>query len=156
MKNSVFAAFGADSKKETAGIEVEYDIGSGEPIIVRIARAGGANVGFKTAAEKATRVYRRSGIELASLPHGTQDKITRDLYARHVVIGWSGMYDEPTPEQIANTPEGETPKGDPIPFSEAKCIELFTELPDFLNFIIAEATAFQNFRRASVTAEAGN
>lgn len=141
MSKSVFEAFGANAKGEVAGIEVEYDIGSGEPCVFRIARAGGSNVPFKVAAEKATRVYRRSGVDLNSLPPAVQDKVTRELYAKHIVLGWSGVYGD---------------DGEPIEFSVAKCIELFTALPDLLQFIINEAVNFQNFRKASVELETGN
>ena len=58
---SLYKLFKTDEKLETDGVWLEYgQTEEGKPIRIKIARAGGRNVAFAKALEKATRPYRKA------------------------------------------------------------------------------------------------
>lgn len=106
-----------------------------------LARAGGSNLAFRTRAEELTRVYRRSGVDLAQLPTPKQDEINRELYADTVVRGWkSSAFGGLNREN----------------FTKENLVHMFTVVPDTLAFAIGEATSAQNYLNETLSGEAGN
>lgn len=127
--------FGTDADKETAGIVVQY----GE-IRVRLARAGGANDRFAVAVEEVTRPYRRM-IDAGMLTRDQDKALTREIFARAVVLEWSGVSDA---------------AGVEIPFSPDTAAKVFEDYPEFFNMIVAEAARVANYRAAQLKGEAKN
>lgn len=139
MSRSITSAFATDKTKELQGIWVDYE-GEETSVSVLIARAGGSNQAFQAASERLTRPHRRSGMDLDRLPLHIQNDIKARLYAETVVLDWKGVYLE----------------DEEVPFNRENVIKVFKLVPDFMNFIIQEATNFQNFRIAARDSEAKN
>ena len=59
------------------------------------------------------------------------DKITKEVYAQTVVLGWENVEDE---------------NGEELEFSVANCIKLFTDLPELWSDIQQQATRASLFR----------
>ena len=58
---SLYKLFKTNENLETDGIWLEYgQTADGKPIRIKIARAGGHNVAFSKALEKATRPYKKA------------------------------------------------------------------------------------------------
>lgn len=135
---SRFAELASNTDGEISGVWKTWRHVSGKTISFLLARAGGNNDAFRIGAEKVTRPFRKSGIDVAELAPSVQDEITRELYARHVVKDWKGT------------------AVDGIPYSAEACIELFTVNKDAFTFVLTEAQSAANYASAGIESEAGN
>ncbi len=79
--------------------------------------------------------------------HGAGDaaKVLEDVIkkamARHVLLGWENLEDD---------------AGSPIPYSEAKAMELLTGFPDFYRMVLEFAQEAEHFKRQSREDAKGN
>lgn len=138
---SLYKQFKADGNLERDGILLQYGENSaGQPICIRIARAGGANTEFTKAMEAATKPYRRQ-IQTETMPLVQVQKLMHKVYAQSVVIGWENVEDE---------------EGKPMQFSVDNCIKLFQDLPDLFLDLQEQAQRAVLFRAEIRDADAGN
>jgi hypothetical protein len=143
MKSILHKSFKTNKNLEIEGITLEYhdqDEPDIPPVRIRIARAGGANVAYDKALDKRTRSIRR---HLAANAVSMQEirRITMDVYAETVLLGWENVTDE---------------AGDPIPFSPDNARKLFKDLPDLFDDIQQQAQQAELFRSVQIEADAKN
>lgn len=112
---NLYKTFKTDKTLEQQGILVEYGTNSkDQPITFRVARAGGANAAYNRQIEVKLKPYRKQ-VQTDSLERSILDRIVKDAFVEHVVLGWDGVEDE---------------AGNPLPFSKENMSKLFTDLPD--------------------------
>lgn len=132
---SIYDAFKTDPDAEQNGIDLDFG-----DFKVTIARSGGANKKYETLARKKLDRYKRA-IAFDALPEETARRVLIECYAEAVVLGWDGVLDE---------------NGQPIEFTVANCVKLFTELPEFFSQVREESERVSNFLIAKRKAAAGN
>lgn len=138
---SLYSQFKTDPSVEKDGILVQYGNNSkGLLIQIRIARAGGNNVGFAKAYEQKTKPYRRQ-IQNDTMDPKVAERIILEVYAETVVLGWEGVEDE---------------EGNDLPFNKENCIKLFTDLPDLFRDLQAVSQSIAAFRSEIREADAKN
>ena len=138
---SLYAQFKTDKNVEKTGIILEYGFNSKkQPIQIRIARAGGANEHYSKLLEAKIKPYRRQ-IQNETLDNAIAEKITKEVYAQSVILGWENVEDE---------------KGNPIEFNVDNCVKLLTDLPDLWSDIQAQSTRAALFRADILEADAKN
>lgn len=139
--SSLYAQFKTDKSVEKEGVILEYGFNSKKkPIEIRIARAGGANVQYSKLLEAKIKPYRRQ-IQNDTLDNEVADKLTKEVYAQAVVLGWSGVEDENNID---------------MEFSVANCVKLFTDLPDLWRDIQEQATKAALFRAEVLESDSKN
>lgn len=135
--NKLAAVAKADPTLEADGIAREY-CPDGETVFrVVLARAGGSNNAYHRALEESTRSFRGSGVDLAQIDFTRQRNIMAKVVAKTVLKGWN-----------------EDDFG--VPFSVENAEAMFLEVPDFLDFCVAEANKAHLYRAAAVKAVSGN
>lgn len=138
---SLYKQFKTDNNLEKEGILLEYGTNSqGNPICIRVARAGGGNVAYAKRMEARVKPYRRQ-IQNETMETALIDRILKEVYAETVVLGWENVEDE---------------KGDPLPFSTENCIKLFDDLPDLFKDIQEQSQRAALFREELREADAKN
>lgn len=138
---SLYKQFKTDKNVEKEGIVLNYGKNSkGEDIEIRIARAGGANVQYAKLLEAKTKPYRRQ-IQNETLDNEVAEKITKEVYAKAVVLGWIGVEDE---------------NGKELEFSFENCMKLFDDLPDLWTDIQQQSTKSALFRADILEQDAKN
>ena len=138
---SLYKQFKTDKNVEKEGIVLNYGKNSkGEDIEIRIARAGGANIQYAKLLEAKTKPYRRQ-IQNETLDNDVAEKITKEVYAKAVVLGWSGVEDE---------------NGKELEFSFENCMKLFDDLPDLWTDIQQQSTKAALFRADILEQDAKN
>jgi len=138
---SLYKLFKTDENLETDGIWLEYGQNEkGEPIRIKIARAGGHNSAFSKALEKATRPYRKA-IQTGMLDNKTADKLYKEVFADTVVLDWINV---------------EGPDGKPMEFKRENVLKLFEDLPDLFADLREQANNVALFREEVREADLGN
>jgi hypothetical protein len=138
---SLYKLFKTDENLETDGIWLEYGQNEkGEPIRIKIARAGGHNSAFLKALEKATRPYRKA-IQTGMLDNKTADKLYKEVFADTVVLDWINV---------------EGPDGQPMEFNRENVLKLFEDLPDLFADLREQANNVALFREEVREADLGN
>lgn len=138
---SLYSQFTTDPQLEREGVLLEYGTSStGQPVTIRIARAGGANVQFQKRLEALTKPFRRQ-IQTETIDQKVSEKLVRQVYAETVVLGWENVEDR---------------DGNPIPYSRDACMKLFDDLPDLFLDIQEQAQRVALFRTTIREADAGN
>ena len=141
IEMSLYKQFKTDNNLEKEGILLEYGTNSqGNPICIRVARAGGGNVAYAKRMEARVKPYRRQ-IQNETMETSLIDRILKEVYAETVVLGWENVEDE---------------KGDPLPFSTENCIKLFDDLPDLFKDIQEQSQRAALFREELREADAKN
>lgn len=140
---NIFDMFETDQKLEVDGVTLEYGTNSrGQPMRIKVARAGGANVQFLKVYEQITKPYRRQLQTGAKLPKKLNDQLNRELYARSVVKEMSGF---------------EERDGTPIPTESVEDIMAFFErLPNLFADVMEQASTMSLFRDEVREGDAGN
>lgn len=140
---NMFELFETDTELENAGVDIVYGQNSrGEDIVVRVARAGGANPRFAKVHAEVTKPYRRQLDAGKPLPKELQDALNRKLYAQAVVLKMAGF---------------EERDGTPIATSTPEQIEhIFERLPNLLTDIMVQASSLDLFRTAVAETASGN
>lgn len=134
--------FATDAEIERTGVELDY----GNGLILRIARAGGANAHYMKTFQSVTAAYKRA-IEAETLPTEKGDELAREVFARSVLLGWEGvtkndLYDDGDETPVEATMENK--------------IKFFEALPDVFRDVQAQAAKAALFRRNIEEAELGN
>lgn len=138
---SLYKQFKTDEALETDGIWIEYGTTeAGQPIRIKIARAGGRNTAFSKALERATRPYRKA-IQAGSLPKDVVEDLYLDVFARAVVKGLENFEDK---------------DGADLPFTVDSIKYLAKELPDLYADWQEQANRLAVFREEVLEADVGN
>lgn len=125
----------ADNSLETEGIDLDF----GKGRVITVARSGGGNRKYRATL---TQEYKKNK---SMLDRGTMDDeeagaMLRKVFAKTVVIGWSGWLDE---------------AGEEILYSQQACEELFEDAPEIFRVVQDESEKFSNFARQEVE-DSGN
>lgn len=138
---SLYKQFKTDEALETDGVWIEYGTtDAGQPIRIKIARAGGRNIAFSKALERATRPYRKA-IQTGTLDNKTADNLYKDVFAETVVLDWINV---------------EGPDGQPLEFTKENVVKLFNDLPDLFNDLREQAANVALFREEVLENDLGN
>jgi hypothetical protein len=136
---SLFKQFKTDAKVEKEGIWLDYgpnkDLPANEQgehpvIMIRIARAGGANEAYNKRIEALSKKHRRK-IQNDAMEISELREMTQHAVADTVVLGWENVTDE---------------DGNAMPFSRDNALKLFKQLPDLFNDIQEQAAKAALFR----------
>lgn len=125
-----------DPKKEKAGAWVDW---YGD-VKLKLRRVG--NEDYRRAIAEALKPH-RALIRADALPAATMDHITRQAYARHVLVGW---------ENLLNAEDQQ------IPYSveTAEKILMDPAHHDFYEFVIVASARLENFRAEEAQEDLGN
>ena len=138
---SLYTLFKTNESFETDGVWIEYGQNeAGDPIRIKIARAGGQNVTFNKALEKASRPYKKA-IQMGTLDNKSADNIYKEVFAETVVLDWMNIEDA---------------KGKPIEFKKENVLKLFGDLPDLFADLREQATDISIFREEVMEEDLGN
>lgn len=138
---SLYKLFKTNENLETDGIWLEYgQTADGKPIRIKIARAGGHNVAFAKALEKATRPYKKA-IQTGTLDDKTATRLYREVFADTVVLDWINV---------------EGPDGQPMDFNKENVLKLFEDLPDLFADLREQANNVALFRDEVRETDLGN
>jgi hypothetical protein len=134
--------FATDPSIERTGVELDY----GEGMVLKIARAGGANVAYQKTFTAVTASYKRA-IEAETLPVEKGNELAREVFARSVLLDWEGV-----------TMDDLNDDGDmtPAPCTVENKIKFFNALPEVFRDVQEQATRAMLFRRNIEEAELGN
>lgn len=138
---SLYSTFKTDANLEKSGVWLNYGPNAkGDPIRIKIARAGGANKAFGKAVANKSRPHRRK-IETNTLDAETSDRLNLEVYAETVILGWENVEDE---------------NGKVMEFTKDNVIKLFTDLPDLFADVRLQAQEVAIFRGEEAEAIAKN
>lgn len=142
MNGSSFGKiFATDKNVERDGVWINYGPNAkGEPIMVRVARAGGSNRAFANRHEALTKPYRRL-IQADQMDKEVMEKLMHQLYAETVVKEWTGVLDD---------------DNNAITFSAEAVQEQFRLYPDFFADVVDNSTKLALFREEIREADAKN
>ena len=148
---SLYSQFKTDKNVEKEGIVLNYGTNSkGKDIEIRIARAGGANVQYAKLLESKTKPYRRQ-IQNETLDNEVAEKITQEVYAKTVVLGWTGVE-----FPVLDAQGEETGTFEELPFNDKNCMRLFKDLPDLWSDIQQQSQRAALFRADVLEQDAKN
>lgn len=148
---NLYEQFHTDKKLEKEGILLQYGENSkGQPVCLRIARAGGANERFSKRLDVASKPYRRQ-IQTETIDTGTVTRMMRQVYAETVVLDWENV--ELAVKDADGNPTGEFT---PAEYSVANCLQLFDDLPDLWLDVQDQAGRAALYRATVREADAGN
>lgn len=112
---SLYKNHKTDPELEKNGIWIEIGENSkGQMARVRIARAGGANEAYTKLLDQRVKPI-RSQIRNETIARRQLDKLTKEIFAQTVVLGWENVEDE---------------NDQPMSFSKDNCIKLFNDIDD--------------------------
>lgn len=144
---NLYTMFKTDEKHEKQGVWIEYgrtaptaEAPEGLPIRIKLARAGGKNVGFNKALEKATRPYRKQ-IQAGSVSTETIEALYRECMVDHVIIGWENVSDA---------------TGAVLPYNRANVLRVLTDLPDLYRDLKEQSNDMSLFREEEREVDLGN
>lgn len=143
MASILHKNFATNKNLEREGITVEYfdpEEVDEKPVRIKIARAGGSNVAYDKELDKATKAIRRQ-IGAGQVSLAKIRTITRDVFAKTVVLGWENVKDE---------------NGVAIPFTPEAALKLFTDLPDLFDDLQEQASNAGLFRAGQLEDDAKN
>lgn len=139
--SNLFKQFGTDKNIERDGVDLEYGIAdNGQPISIRIARAGGANAKFAKVAEHKLKPYRRQ-IQTETADKDVLDKVMREVYADAVILGWDNVFDA---------------DGNELEFTRENVLQVLELLPDLWKDILKMSENVSLFRTEVREADSGN
>ena len=138
---SLYNAFATDQNAEVNGVVLEYGTNNkGQPIRIRIARAGGSNQKFAKVLEQKLRPYKRM-IANDTMDTKLAEKLLVESFSEAVVLSWEGVQDR---------------EGNDLPFTKDNAIKLFTDLPDLFSDVQQQSQKAALFRADIREVEAGN
>lgn len=138
---NLYKLFKTDEDLEKEGIWIEYGSDDeGAPVRIKVARAGGQNTAFSKALEKATRPHRKA-LQTGLLDDKTADRLFKNVFADHVVLGW---------ENVTNS------AGENLPFNRENVLKLFEDLPDLFTDLREQAANVALFREEIREEDLGN
>ena len=138
---TLYKQFKTDKHLENEGIELEYGVASnGKPIVITIARAGGANSKFQKLMALKVKPYKRQ-IDNGTMDDETGERIAREVYAEAIVLDWQNVE-----FPILDNDGQPTDETEFLPYTPANCVRLFTDLPDLYADIREQASSASLFR----------
>lgn len=132
---SPYDLFKTDPEAETEGLVLDYG-----DFQIRIARAGGANRAFARALEARLKPYRRQ-LQSETLDEQVAERILRETYADHVILGWRGVNDA---------------AGKAMAFTRDNVLTLLADLPELFRDIQDQAGRVALFRAQALEDDKGN
>ena len=148
---SLYSQFATDKNVEKDGVVLEYGLNSKKKIIsIRIARAGGANTHYSKLLESKIKPYRRQ-IQNETLDNAVAEKLTKEVYASAVVLGWENV-EFPILDKDGNR----TGEFEELEFNQTNFIRLMDDLPDLWADIQNQATRAALFRSEILETDAKN
>ena len=139
--SNLYKQYRTDPNLETSGIFLNYGPNSkGDPMRIRIARAGGANKGFSKALERITRPHRRA-IQTGTLSNDLSDSLMKGAFAETVILGWENI---------------EGPEGEILDFNKENVIRVLDDLPDLYADLREQANNVALFRETILDDDLGN
>lgn len=143
QSSNIFDMFETDTSLEKDGVTLEYGTNSlGQPMFIKVARAGGANTQFLKVHDLITKPYRRQIDAGLRLPKELNDKLNRELYARAVVKAMGGF------EERDGTPINTT--------TVEEICEFFKRLPNLFADVMVQSNNMSLYRSEVREAAAGN
>lgn len=137
----LFKALETNPNVEKEGIIIALGNNSkGQPMEIKVARAGGANDRFSRLAKARLKPYKRQ-IENDIIPDEVAKRLTREVYAESVVLGWKNIEDRDC---------------NPLEFNVENCKMLFEQLPALFEIVQEESQRMASFRAELLEQEAGN
>lgn len=137
----LYEAFATDQNAETNGVVLDYGLNSkGNPIQIRVARAGGANQNFAKTLERKLRPYKRM-IANETLDPSIAERLLVETFAETVVLSWEGVLDQQRNE---------------LPFTKDNAVRVFTDLPELFADVQKQSQKAALFRVNLREDEAGN
>lgn len=134
---NLYETFGTSKDAESGrGIVLRY----GPETSITIHRAGGTNQRFLKRYEAKMKPYTRQ-IQTNTMDEELSRRLTAELYADAVIIGWEGVQDA---------------EGKPIEFSVENATKLLLDLPDLFNDIRSAANDRALFKADADEAATGN
>ena len=100
-----------------------------------ILRAGGYNKKYRRVLQALGKPYTHQ-IQRNNLPDEVARELSRKAYVQSCILDWKGVEDE---------------DGNPVPFSQKACEELFEQLPEVATDVMALCDAIETFQQAEVT-----
>lgn len=138
---SLYKTFQTSQHLEKNGIELQYgENDKGEEILIRIARAGGANSAYNKRLEALVKPYRRQ-ITSETIDNKVLEKLILQAFAETVILGWSGVEDA---------------EGNALECTVDNVIKLFTDLPDLFKDVQDQAQKSVLFREEILELESKN
>lgn len=137
----LYSAYETDVNKEVNGVDVQLpanDDGTIPSII--ISRLGGANKQYARAMEHAQKPYRRQ-IQLGTMDKELHEKIVLEVFASHIVKGWSNVQD-----REANV----------MPFNTGNVVKLLNDLPELYTELFNQSNSIELFRTSTLEEDAKN
>lgn len=139
--SNLYKLFKTDENLEKDGVWLQYgETEDGQPIRIRIARAGGGNTKFAKELEKRTRPYRKA-LQNGTLDDKTADRIYKEVYAETVVLEWQNITDQ---------------DGNLLDFSVENILKVFKDLPDLFRDIQEQSNNVAIFREEMRESDLGN
>jgi len=148
IASALYANFATDPELEKNGIDLQYGVVQREidgkmetvPVIITIARAGGANQRFDKVFEHKTKPYKRM-IQTDSLDPEIGKQIMRETFAETVILGWQNVQNQ---------------AGEFLEFNRANVLAVLKDLPDLFVDIQQQANKAALFRAVVVEEDVKN
>lgn len=138
---SLYEKFKTNQNLEREGILLEYGKNSkGNPIQIRIARAGGSNLEYMRKLELRVKPLRRQ-IQNETVERTALEEILKEVFVETVVLGWENVEDENKLD---------------MPFNRKNCLKLFTDLPDLFADLQEQAQRSALFRQDILEVDSKN
>lgn len=138
---SLYKKYKTNPDLEVGGVWIEYDVtDDGKPIRFLVARAGGANLAFQKAMEKASKPYLKQ-IQSGTLSTELSNQIYLDVFLDTVLLGWENVTDR---------------NDQPLEFSREAAAMLFSDLPEVYNDVRKMASEISIFREDVLEGTLGN
>lgn len=137
----LYAAYKMDENLEKEGILFEVGMNSkGEPMAIRLARAGGSNTKFGKVLEFKLKPF-GGAQKIENMEREAIQRVMRETYADAVVLGWENFEDQ---------------DGEPLPFSKENVVKVFSDLPELFKDVQEFAQKSAAFRAHVRDDNAGN
>jgi hypothetical protein len=153
--SGLYAQFKTDPEIEKNGIELEYRLSASSSIIIKIARAGGGNTKYQRVLDVRAKPFRRQ-IQTETIAPEMLESIMREVYADTVVLGWWTVTYNTDGTEANRVPTVPDADGNPMDFSRANVLKLFTDLPDMFADVQASANKVALFRKQIMEDDAKN
>ncbi len=136
---SIYALYETDATKEIEGFWHKVN----KKISVKMARAGGANLGFTKAMELKTRDHRKRGgaFEGDKVDVELANELMKEAFAETIILDWKGITNK---------------EGKKVAYSPAAAIKLLQDLPDLFIELREAAGSAANFRFEEIKDDVGN
>ncbi|RLD75752.1 MAG: hypothetical protein DRJ15_16520 [Bacteroidetes bacterium] len=132
---SKYAGFDLYDRDENLEKEEGVEVPFGDDVSIRIRRAGGANTKYARVFGQVIKPYRRQ-MDAGKLEEKKSTQLHAQVYARSVVVGWKGIKDADT--------------GEDVPFTEGEVEAFLIAMPEVFQVLRDKAEAMDTFRREEI------